>query len=58
MKHGRWTKGGGWINKQLRKGSVTFLVPYQQEELHFKLLKLDLCTLLPKKFDLTKSVSV
>ncbi|NWQ82583.1 CDK12 kinase, partial [Columbina picui] len=46
-----WTKGGGWINKQLRKASVTFLVAYQQEELNCKLLNSNLCTLLPKKFD-------
>ena len=52
MKRGRWTKGGGWINKRLRKASVTFLVAYQREELNFKLLKPNLCTLLPKKFDL------
>lgn len=52
VQHGRWTKGGGWMNKQLRKVSVTFLVAYQQEELNFKFLKPNLCTLLPKKFDL------
>lgn len=52
MKHGRWTKGGGWINKQLRKVSVTFIVAYQQGELKTKLLKPNLCTLLPKKLDL------
>lgn len=52
MKHGRWTKGGGWINKQLRKASVVFLVANQQGELKIKLLKPNLCTLLPKKFEL------
>lgn len=52
MKHGRWTKGGGWISKQLRKVSVVFLVAYQQEELNFKLLKPNLRALLPQKFDL------
>lgn len=52
VEHGRWTKGGGWINKQLRKSSVTFFAAYQQGELNFECLKLNLCTLLSQKLDL------